>query len=119
MSYLNADSVSRIVHLTSAAATSMDQTHHKILKSVKSNSVPRGSWSRSSTTGVGPSHRSEQSLDYCSSASPLFPLLVPIRQGVGTRSIPGALVSSDLFNRQESDSRSSSEMVEKWTPNPY
>jgi hypothetical protein len=32
---------------------SVDRAYHKILESVKSDSVPRGSWSRSTATGAG------------------------------------------------------------------
>jgi hypothetical protein len=53
MRQLNSCPASGKVHITSAAPGSMDQTYHKIFASIKSDSIPRGCESGSTTTGAG------------------------------------------------------------------
>jgi hypothetical protein len=57
----SADPLRRDIHMSSAVLTSMDAPYHKISASVKSNSVPTGSWSRNHT--ITPKERREKLWD--------------------------------------------------------
>jgi hypothetical protein len=50
MRYVKSDAAGLDVYLSSPALASVPSSYHKILKPVKSNSVPTGSWSRNHTT---------------------------------------------------------------------
>jgi hypothetical protein len=77
-----------MIHITSAAPGSMDQTCHKILELVQSNSVPRGSSSRSTATGAG--RGAEYRLVCAGSrhACLTIPLLLPSRMQILPRFCP-------------------------------
>jgi hypothetical protein len=73
MRYLNSSPVSRNVHITSTAPGSVVQTYHKILESVKSNSIPRGSWGRSTVTEFGPGQRISLGVCWLSLCARFYP----------------------------------------------
>ena len=75
MSYAKPESAGRNVHLTSAAPRSMNLAYDKILQSVKSSSVPRGYWSKSTAIGAGPSYPTtiwRETLQECSFSRPIL-----------------------------------------------